>query len=136
MHSDGWDGYPNTLREVLAHIAVNKIDHVVFLSGDEHRGYVATVDLLDASGNSITRVHSVHTAALYAPFPFANSIDADIVMSETFDIVDGASTYKCVVNAIPPPAGDGATFLRVRQNAGIWNLDCEFAHGALPPLTL
>ncbi|ANN58232.1 hypothetical protein A9174_16750 [Mesorhizobium loti NZP2037] len=136
IHSDGWDGYPNTLREVLAHIAVNKIDHVVFLSGDEHRGYVATVDLLDASGNSITRVHSVHTAALYAPFPFANSIDADIVMSETFDIVDGASTYKCVVNAIPPPAGDGATFLRVRQNAGIWNLDCEFAHGALPPLTL
>lgn len=136
IHSDGWDGYPNTLREVLAHIAANKIDHVVFLSGDEHRGCVATIDLCDAFGSLITRVHSIHTAAMYAPFPFANSIDEDIVASETINIVDGAANYKCVVNATRPPAGDGVTFLRVRQNAGIWKLDCEFAHGTLPPLTL
>jgi pimeloyl-ACP methyl ester carboxylesterase len=136
LHSDGWDGYPNTLREVLVHIAANKIDHVVFLSGDEHRGCVATIDLCDASGSLITRVHSVHTAAMYAPFPFANSLDEDIVTSETIDIVDGAVTYKCVVNATRPPAGDGVTFLRVSREAGVWKLDCEFAHGTLPPLTL
>ncbi|TPJ52335.1 alkaline phosphatase D family protein [Mesorhizobium sp. B2-6-4] len=136
IHSDGWDGYPKTLRDVLAHIAANNIDHIVFLSGDEHRSCVATLDLLDAFGNPITRVHSVHTAALHAPYPFANSIDEDIVMNETIDIVGCAASYKCVVNATRPPAGDGMTFLRVRQNAGIWNLDCEFAHGTLLPLTL
>ncbi len=81
-------------------------------------------------------MHSVHTAAMYAPFPFANSLDEDIVTSETIDIVDGAVTYKCVVNATRPPAGYGVTFLRVRQDAGVWKLDCEFAHGTLPPLTL
>ncbi len=33
LHSDGWDGYPNTLGEVLGYIAENRIEHVVFLSG-------------------------------------------------------------------------------------------------------
>jgi len=33
LHSDGWDGYPNTLREVLAYIAREKINGVVFWSG-------------------------------------------------------------------------------------------------------
>jgi phosphodiesterase/alkaline phosphatase D-like protein len=137
LHSDSWDGYPNTLREVLAYIAAKKIRHVVFLSGDEHRGWVAAADLFDAAGNPITRVHSIHSAAIYAPFPFANSIDEDLVEDETIDIVhEGYGNYRCVVKAMPPPPGDGMTFLFVRQVAGTWQLDYEFADGMVRTLSL
>jgi cholesterol oxidase len=137
LHSDGWDGYPNTLREVLAYIAKEGIKGVVFLSGDEHRGCVATVDLCDADGNPITRVHSLHTAAVYAPYPFANSLDEDVVASETIVIADpNYGNYQCVVNTTRPPAGDGVTFLRVRQVGTAWKLDYEFADGMVQTLTL
>jgi phosphodiesterase/alkaline phosphatase D-like protein len=137
LHSDGWDGYPKTLREVLAYIAAERIKGVVFLSGDEHRACVATADLYDASGSLITRVHSIHTAAVHAPYPFANSLDEDIVQSERIDVVGATGTYQCVVNATRPPPGDGVTFLRVRQAAaGIWLLDYEFADGTVRTLTI
>ena len=137
LHSDGWDGYPNTLREVLAYIAKKEIKGVVFLSGDEHRGCVATVDLCDAAGTLITQVHSLHTAAVYAPYPFANSLDEDIVASETIVIADpNYGNYQCVVNTTRPPPGDGVTFLRVRQVGTAWKLDYEFADGAVQTLTL
>ncbi|MDP9631042.1 UNVERIFIED_ORG: choline dehydrogenase-like flavoprotein [Ensifer adhaerens] len=136
LHSDGWDGYPNTLREVLAYIAENRVEHVVFLSGDEHRGCIATVDLCDEDGSLITRLHSIHTAAMFAPYPFANGIDEEIVDSEAIEIRNGAKTYRCVVNATRPAAGDGATFLRVRAAAAGWELDCEFGDGAIQTLTI
>ncbi|OCP35236.1 alkaline phosphatase D family protein [Ensifer sp. LC163] len=136
LHSDGWDGYPNTLREVLAYIAENRIEHVVFLSGDEHRACVATVDLCNEDGSLITRLHSIHTAAMFAPYPFANGIDEEIVDSETIAIPDGARTYRCVVNATRPAPGDGATFLRVRSVGTGWELDCEFGDGAVQTLTI
>ena len=99
---------------------------------------VATMELRDLSGALITRVHSVHTAAIYAPFPFANGFDKDIVESETIDIVDSGGTYhyRCVVKAERPPAGDGMTFLSVRRDGTAWKLDCEFANNAMVKLTL
>ncbi|MCK1642954.1 alpha/beta fold hydrolase [Bradyrhizobium sp. 157] len=136
LHSDGWDGYPNTLRDVLAYIAQEKIKGVVFLSGDEHRGCVATVELRDTSDTLITRVHSLHTAAAYSPFPFANSLDEDIVADETIDIVSNYGNYRCVVNATRPPPGDGVTFLSVRQDGTAWKLDYEFADGTVQTLVL
>lgn len=135
LHSDSWDGYPDTLREVLAHIAEKKIEGVVFLSGDEHRGYVATAELRETSGALITRVHSIHTAAVYAPYPFANSLDEDIVPSETIHIVGsgagGSYRYDCVVSVTLPPAGDGVTFLSVHHDGTAWQLDSEFANGVI-----
>jgi hypothetical protein len=129
LHSDGWDGYPGTLREVLAHIAEKKIQGVVFLSGDEHRGCVATAELRDSSGAVITRVHSIHTAAVYSPYPFANSLEEDTVSSETIPIErpGGSHRYDCVVTTKWPAAGDGATFLSVHRDGTAWKLDCEFA---------
>ncbi|WP_244491175.1 alkaline phosphatase D family protein [Paramesorhizobium deserti] len=136
LHSDGWDGYPNSLREVLTHIATNQIHNVVFLSGDEHRGCIATIDLLDAANTPVTRIHSIHTAGMYAPYPFANSIDEEIVDSETIDIATASGSFKCVVNATRPPPGDGATFFFVRKVGADWKLDCEFADGWSRTLTL
>ena len=83
LHSDGWDGYPETLHEILGFIAQHGISQVVFLSGDEHRGCIASIELRNSIGTVLARVHSIHTAAMYAPFPFANSLDEDIVPSES-----------------------------------------------------
>jgi cholesterol oxidase len=130
LHSDSWDGYPNTLRDVLAFIAKHRISGVVFLSGDEHRACVATAELRDCSGHLITCVHSVHAAAIYAPFPFANSLDQDVIASETISFTDPSDgcRYSCVVNTRRPAAGDGVTFLSVRKDCSGWRLDAEFAN--------
>lgn len=135
LHSDGWDGYPNTLREVLAYIADNRIEHVVFLSGDEHRACLAKVDLCGEDG-AVTRLHSIHTAAMFAPYPFANGIDEEIVDSETIEIQSDGRAYRCIVNATRPAPGDGPTFLRVRSAGSGWELDCEFGDGAVQTLTI
>ena len=136
LHSDAWDGYPDSLREVLVHIAENQIRNVVFLSGDEHRGCVASVKLFDAAGTLRTSLYSIHTSAMYAPYPFANSIDDEIVTSETIEIAHNLGNYRCVVEATRPPAGDGATFLFVRQVDMDWKLDVEFANDAVQTYTL
>jgi phosphodiesterase/alkaline phosphatase D-like protein len=135
LRSDGWDGYPNSLRDVLGAIAAGKIKHVVLLSGDEHRGCIATALLTEMDGTPITTVHSIHTAAMYAPYPFANGIDEDIVEQETFEFDYKAKRYHCIVDATRPAPGDGATFLHVRQDGADWKLDCEYA-GTVQTLTL
>jgi phosphodiesterase/alkaline phosphatase D-like protein len=133
LHSDSWDGYPNTLRDVLAFIAENKIERVVFLSGDEHRSCIAQAELFDLDGKKLTTVHSVHTAAMYAPYPFANALGADFLLSETIDI---AGRFRCVVTANLPSTGEGATYLTVRKQGSDWWLNCEFAGGQNLPLPL
>jgi len=134
LHSDSWDGYPNTLQEVLGFIAKEAIHGVVFLSGDEHRACVATIALTDGAGTPITRVHSIHTAAMYAPYPFANCLDEDLIASETIDIPNG--NFKCNVTATQPPLGDGPTFIAVRPVGTDWMLDYEFADGVVRTLVL
>ncbi len=108
----------------------------MFLSGDEHRASIATAELRDATGALLTRLHSIHTAAMRAPFPFANAVPEDIVESEVLEIPDGGTTIFCSVEALRPAPGDGPTFLTVRAEAGLWKLDCEFADGVVRPLTL
>jgi alkaline phosphatase D len=40
---DGWDGYPEARRRVLDHLASNRIDDVVILSGDVHSSWAFEV---------------------------------------------------------------------------------------------
>lgn len=136
LHSDGWDGYPQTMREVLGFIAENGIANVVFLSGDEHRACIATAQLTDGANKTLTRIHSIHTSAMYSPFPFANSMDEQFVDSETIKFQHGAKNYGCIVNTARPARGDGATFFFVRPSGGQWLLDCEFSDGSRQTLTL
>jgi hypothetical protein len=122
---------------VLVLIAANSVQHVVFLSGDEHRGCVAKVELRDKSGPLRARAHSIHTTAAYAPFPFASSLAEDFVTNETFELKDNGTTYECVVEAALPPARDGATLLRPWLASGnVWRLDYEYADGGVQTLTL
>ncbi|WP_371811959.1 alkaline phosphatase D family protein [Ruegeria sp. R13_0] len=136
LHSDGWDGYPETMRDLLAFIAENAIKHVVFLSGDEHRGCIAKADLNDDQGSLITRVHSIHTSAMWSPFPFANAIDEDFVDCETIAVRQGGIDYFCKVAATRPSAGDGPTYLAVRKDGIGWKLSCRYSDGVTSTVDL
>jgi phosphodiesterase/alkaline phosphatase D-like protein len=136
LHSDGWDGYPNSLRAILGYIAANRSQHVVFLSGDEHRGCVARIELFDATGASRALLHSLHTTAAYAPFPFANSAPTDFALRETIRFTCGKQRYRCDVDASLMDSGDGALLLRPYRDRGVWKIDYEYADGCVRTIQL
>ena len=119
LHSDAWAGYPASLHALLAAIQASGNSCFVFLSGDEHRACVArlTISALDGRTPPVA-VHSVHTAALYAPFPFANAIDEEFAHPDEFDFCGAddapgaAPTHRCRVETWHPRPGDGFTLLR------------------------
>jgi cholesterol oxidase len=126
LRSDSWDGYPYSLHALLGFIAEHQIRNVVFLSGDEHLGCVATAQLRGADGGEPVLIHSIHTTALYAPYPFANAKPADLMEQEQFEFVTAGHRYHCDVSASFYP-GYGFTLLRLHQAGdGSWRLDCEF----------
>lgn len=125
LRSDAWDGYPSSLSALLAHIAENEIRNVVFLSGDEHLSCVASGAIRSRSGRQ-ARVHSVHSSALYAPFPFANSVEADLAAGETFGFESGSGSYCCAVETQFAAPGDGFCLVTVSENAGVWTMRCDF----------
>jgi len=72
--SDSWPAFPNTRKALLEHIVNNKIQNVVFLSGDIHSANTAEIDFLDsgkASAKAI-KAFAVTSSAFYWPFPFAD----------------------------------------------------------------
>ncbi len=101
LRSDAWDGYPNSLNRLLTFIATNRIQNVVFLSGDEHHSCVAKITLREyaADGKTLeppTIAHSVHCSALYAPFVFANGDKTELKAIDQFDITDHRATGRTV----------------------------------------
>ena len=88
LRSDAWDGFPYSHRRLLAHIALEQIHNVVFLSGDEHHSCIATVTLtpVDPSLEDVV-IHSIHSSGLYAPYVFANGSAEDLAGEETFFFV-------------------------------------------------
>lgn len=104
LRSDAWDGYPASLRALLAFIADAQVQRCVFLSGDEHLPCVAkaTVQRLGAGAQAVS-FWSIHAGALYAPYPFANSVAEDFVECETFGFQHQGGDYACTVTAWFPP---------------------------------
>lgn len=99
LRADGWDGYPWSQHELLAAIADHDITNVVFVSGDEHLGCVATAEVqrTDPPSTPVT-LWSVHVGAMYAPFPFANAIEAEFAdPGDAWTFESGGGTYRCCV---------------------------------------
>ena len=136
--SDGWDGYPESLRAVLGILAENSLQHVVFLSGDEHRGCVARI-VLTKAGVTVATAHSIHAAAANAPFTFANGLAEDFVDVDVFQFTYNSVAYQCTVTITSPTTRDGATMLRPWRDAsaaGNWHLDYEYTDGGVQTLTI
>lgn len=110
IRSDAWDGYPATLAEVLGTIARERIDGVVFVSGDEHLACTAEIELRSPEG-VIGTVLSIHCAPLHAPFPFANAAPWHFAEDDTFDLPGTDITVR--VAATFAPVGDGFTLIEV-----------------------
>jgi phosphodiesterase/alkaline phosphatase D-like protein len=137
LHSDAWDGYPASLHGLLAHLCDHALNHTVFLSGDEHVGCVARVRIQRLGDDGRVRAeatcHSVHTPALYAPYPFANSLAEHFADNEVFQFSlpgeQGLRRYRCAVHTWRPAVGDGFVLLRVARNArGGWGVRASFDH--------
>jgi pimeloyl-ACP methyl ester carboxylesterase len=126
LRSDGWDGYPRSLYRLLGHIARHKIQNVVFLSGDEHLSLVAKATLQAPDETSVV-VHSIHSSAMYAPFPFANGDRADFPEHDWFKFRAGnpEETYTCKVDVKFARRGDGFAVL---STADPKELLCQFVN--------
>lgn len=143
LRSDAWDGYPASLHRLLAFIADHQIRNVVFLSGEEHLSCVARARIQPPGGRPAATIHSVHSSPLHAPFPFANSVAADLAMHDRFAFSEGdfrrseeggSRAYVCTVETTLAAPGDGFAVLRVAQDQGRWSVRCEFdrAEGVTP----
>lgn len=88
--SDSWPAFPQTREAILQCIVENKIQNVIFLSGDIHCANVAELAFDDANGKDLgIRALSVTSSALYWPFPFADGDPAGYVHdSRTADQAD------------------------------------------------
>jgi choline dehydrogenase-like flavoprotein/pimeloyl-ACP methyl ester carboxylesterase len=96
LHADGWDGYPQSLREILQIVAEKQCKHLVFLSGDEHLSCDATITI-EMEGKEPVIIHSIHRSGLYAPLPFANSRCEDLVLNETWLPEKDGNRFSCTI---------------------------------------
>ncbi|OUS27030.1 hypothetical protein A9Q99_17660 [Gammaproteobacteria bacterium 45_16_T64] len=125
LHSDAWDGYPYSLNRILAHIADNNIEQLVFLSGDEHLSNITEINLEHATSKQTTTLYSIHSSGLYSPYQFANSQKAMFAEEETFAI-HGKDNYQCQVNT-QFFEGDGFALIRAYQTHHEWKIACRFS---------
>lgn len=133
LHSDAWDGYPASLHALLAWIADHEIHDLVFLSGDEHLSCDATATITGPGGRGV-RIRSIHSSALYAPWPFANAAPADLAAEEEFGFaVAGKGGYRCSVSTRFAPPGDGFALLQVVPDGAGWRLECGWNREAGGP---
>ena len=140
IHSDSWDGFPATLNELLRFIAENELQNVVFLSGDLHLG-VSCEAVLTATtagsetsaerGDKQTRILSLHTTGLYAPYPFANALPEELLGEETFTLpTEGTEVdyeVSCKVQNTHFQRGEGFTQLNCEKTTdNNWQIDWVF----------
>ena len=132
LHADSWCGYPKSLYNVLASAYCANARRLVFLSGDEHLSCLARIEVScsEEPGRVVT-LHSIHSSALYAPFPFANAIEQDFAGSDKIEFThtcdDGAERhFRCVVSTYFSAVGDGFALIRMSKESGEWCGNVKF----------
>ena len=127
LYLDGWAGYPASLHGLLAQICDERLQNLVFLSGDAHLACNATVTVQKKGEQPVTFT-SHHAPALYAPFPFANENRWNLVLDDCFDFTcrhEGRpeSAYHCTVQArLPARLANGFSLLKARRTGGKWTV--------------
>ncbi len=134
--TDSWDGYPASLYTLLGFITDNHISNVVFISGDEHLGCACRARISRESTNGQNHeevvIHSIHTSALFAPYPFANAQPSDLIANERFafqppeaSVGNPPGKYSCQLESSFYP-GFGFTLMKLYKENDHWQLSCEF----------
>ena len=75
--SDSWPAFPTTRKTILNCIVKNKIQNVIFLSGDIHCANIA--QMFVDNGHEDLKIYSITSSAFYWPFPFADGQPANFV---------------------------------------------------------
>jgi len=93
--SDSWPAFPATRRSVLQQVVDERVQNVVFLSGDVHCANVAQLEFGGNDEVSQLRAYSITSSALYWPFPFSDGDPAGFVhdskaegQEDTFELDD------------------------------------------------
>jgi len=81
--SDSWPAFPSTRREILRAIIDDKIQNVIFLSGDIHCSNVAEMRFTRKGKDLGLKAFSITSSAFYWPFPFADGAPANFVHDST-----------------------------------------------------
>ena len=130
LDSDSWQGYPASLRAVLAAIAEERIENVIFVSGDDHVFGDAIIRVRRAGSERATRIHSIHASALYAPYPFANARPVDFRCEDSFRFAHGDQQYECEVKAVfHPQITSGFVQLVACPRGDRWKVTARFTGG-------
>lgn len=119
LRSDGWDGYPKTMHQVLLHIVKKGLRKVIFVSGDAHIPCICNSRVKSEVYGAIDIV-SVHGSGLNAPFPFANAMAEDYQSEEEFALSapDNTEPLNIEVETQFPDVGDGFCILGISNLEG------------------
>lgn len=123
---DAWDGFPASLHHLLARIYKRGGNDVVFLSGDAHVSNFTRIKISKIGAPGTVVAHSIHSSALYAPYPFANGIEADFPRHEVFDFTHDGQVYRCSVRTRFPSHGDGFAVVSVSAHHAGWLVNVRF----------
>ncbi len=77
--SDSWPAFPETRKRLLSHIIDNKVQNVVFLSGDIHCSNVAKITFSGSKDAEKLKAFSITSSAFYWPFWFADGEPSNFV---------------------------------------------------------
>ena len=136
IHSDGWDGYLASLHRLLARVYESNADHIVFLSGDEHFGCIATItirEILESGPSEEKTFYSIHSPGLFTPYAFANSGDIDWMAEDSTEFSHGGKDYEYTVHFISHQ-GEGFAYIDVADSDTGWHLTCQFGDGTVHPV--
>ena len=121
LYLDAWQGYPASLHRLLALLCERKAHNLVFLSGDAHLACDARVQVTRPGTDRHASFASLHAPALYAPYPFANEDEANLVLQDGFAFAVDGNTYHCTVSAQVLAGGAGGCgLLRASRHEGRW----------------
>jgi hypothetical protein len=122
--------------------------NIVFLSGDAHLSIAARFIVARlGDGGTIEQPivsHSIHSSALYAPYPFANAVPEDFARARRIllhlFVRNRGQRYYCAVETYFPALGDGYALLTTRlASNNTWTIDLTFVSAnnrTNPPLVL
>lgn len=133
--SDGWDGFPDSLRDLFGFIARKRIRNVVFLCGDPHFSMASEIRF-GGAGLPGQRALCIVASPMYAPYPFANAKPDDFLGDNTGQPLDlgGGANMHYRRNRRSIIVGDSFTLVGVKPYGTGWCVTASVYHESGAPV--